>query len=282
MLTRVGTSALGVSNLMGFWKLVIGITHMLDGFISLNSIQNYPLYELQAFITERMAPERQMEFLNLYDRVAEKMDEAQLVMNELNEIPFDNPQNMPLYSLTDVIDGGGMACIDIVSDNNTFYKELCFIEIEKLIRSGRRFVLITENIKVLADDNAYTDKVLLNNNAHVTRVFGAEDVHAAVRSKTELFQRLSSGNCNAVVFRHNSAQSAKQWEEYFGQYYHVAADVNITKSNETFKFFSQTHSKSVTAKQELRSVIPTRMIMEQDEGQAIVKTSGGDLWFVLA
>jgi len=278
-LTRVGSSTLGLPNIMGFWKLVTSLAEMIHGSVSLGNIRQFPLYDLQRFIMEKAPPERQMEFVNLYDRVADKIDDAQLLLSELSELPLDNPFNQRVFSLNDVVRGGGMVCIDIVSDSNTLYKELCFAEIDRMMRNGQRFVLVAENIQVLAKDGSYTDRVLVNNNEGISLVYGAEDVFTAAQSKPEFFQRITGGSSNTIVYRHNSSQSAKQWEEYFGQYYHVAADMSVTTSRDTFQFFNQTNTSGMSTKQELRSIIPERMILDQNEGCAVVKTAGGELWF---
>ena len=278
-LTRVGTSTLGLPNIIGFWKLVASFAYMLDGFVSLNNIRQFPLYDLQRYIMEKTPPEHQMEFVNLYDRVADKIDDAQLFLSELAELPLDISDTQQLYSLAEVVNGGGMVCIDIVSDSNILYKELCFAEIERMMRNGERFILIAENIQILDKDNSYTDRVLLNNNDGITIVYGSEDIYTAVHSKAEFFQRITGGNSNVIAYRHSSSQSAKQWEEYFGQYYHVAADINVTSSQESFKLFNKTNTSGVSTKQELRSIIPAKMITDQPDGRAIARTAGGELWF---
>ena len=280
ILTKIGISAMNLPNLMGFWKLVTEISALADGVVSLSRLIDLPLFHIQDYlVSSKIIPsDRKTEFINLYDRVADMVDDAQLLLSELQDLPQSDPGGIS-YSLADIVDVGGMVCIDIVSDSNAVYKELCFAELERLMRRGRRFVLLLENIGLTGGNTSYADRMLLHNSGEVTLLYGSDDAHVAVKANQELFQCLVGGSNSAVVLRHNNAGSAKQWEAYFGQYYHLETDISASNAKETFALFNRTNTSGVTARRELRSLIPARMITELNDGQAIIKTADGKLWF---
>ncbi len=280
LLTKIGSSTMNIPNIIGLWKLVTELAALEEGRMSLKALMKIPIFDLQNYILEshKIPSNRQMEFINLYSRVAEKVDDAQLLLSYLSDLPLGNPFNYPEYSMEDIVDGGGIVSIDIVSDSNRLYKEICFAELEQLMRNGKQFVLVLDNIKFLGIENSYTDMVMLQNNNKTTLIYTSDDVHVSLKAKPELFQTMVGGVSSVVVLRHNSAQSAIQWEEYFGKYYHMSVEMNTSHSKESFRFFSQTQTSGMTSKQELRSLVPAKMINEQGANRAIVKTADGETW----
>lgn len=277
ILTDLGIRLLRLQNLMGLWSLVTELIYFKSNRITVDSLINFPYYDFYSYIEnpENNVPqERIVEFTNRYGSIATQANDAQAIVYQLRSLPLPSVEGVKRYAITSIIEHKGMACIDLVSNSNIFYQELCFAEIDQVQREGKSFYLIVDGIKMLGEDGSISDRLVKQKNVKNPIVICTDDLLALTNGKKDIFNTITGGsNVDVLVFQHYSEPSAEPWSEYFGKKYHVVVNENQSKTKQSFNPFGGSNACSLTTSEDLRVNIMPSIFTALEETQAISRTA---------
>jgi hypothetical protein len=274
IITEVGRKCIDLPNLLAFWSFLFDLIAEGGQNITLNNLINFPWHndiDIVGYLNERgVATVRQAPIALRYRAVSGMVGDARLLLSKLSQcMPAAN--NLPQYSLKEIVNGKGLAVIDLLSNTNTVYKELCFAEIDMLVRSGAKFLLVLEGVS-LVGKGSVVDEVLLRTGDLMPLIYAADDIFTMATGREDFFHVLTGKNANAVVLRHISASNAKQWEEYLGAYYHKKIEIGGSKTRHTMQVFNDSSTESFSISEERRSIVTSNEIVQLQESEAFIKT----------
>jgi len=265
LLTDLSSNLLqGKNELFGMWSLVMDILFIQNERVTLDSLVKFRCDRIPDILGEMtesniLSNSKRMEYINRYGAVSSCAHEAQRLITKLKSYPLGDGYETA-HSLDTVLAEGGIASIDLISDTNDVLKEICFTDIDRIMRQGRQFLLIVESLSFLKRDS-HVDNVLLRNSGNMSLLFAANDVPAMTQESEEHFQTLVSGHTNIMLLKHNSAVSAKKWSDYLGQHYVQQVDQSIGTSKENVSLLKKTNSTNITIKEERRDILPSESII---------------------
>ena len=274
LLTDLSSNMLqGRNDLFGLWSLIADILILQGGTITLEGLVKFRCDKIPEILGEMAENNsinntKRVEYTNRFGSVGSCSHEAQRLLTKLKSFPLYTEETTA-HSLDDVINNAGIASIDIVSDTNDVMKELCFIDINRIMKRGKTFLLIAEGISLLKKES-HVDNVLLRNSSGMSLLFAADDVPAMTQESEEQFQTLVSGHTNVVILKHNSAASATKWSDYLGQHYIQQVEQSIGTSKENLSLLKRTNSSNITVRQERRDIVPSEHITQLQGHQSYV------------
>ena len=274
ILTDLASNLLQSGNdLFGLWALVADILLMQDEPITLARLASFRCTDIPQVLADMagagtISSEQRFEYTNRYGSVNSSIHEAQRVLAKLKFLPSP-PEGAELCSLEDILSAGGIASIDIISDTNDVFKEICFADIDRVMKQGRNFLLIVENLSFLKRES-HVDNVLLRNSGNMSLLFAADDVPSMTQESDEHFQTLVSGQTNIMILNHSSAASARKWSDYLGQQYVTQVERNTGTSKENTSLLKKTNSSGITVKEERRDIVPPESITRLLDYQSYV------------
>lgn len=274
LLTDLASNLLqGKGELFGFWSLVTDLLALQGEPVSLERLVKFRCDRIPEILGDLAEANlinnaRRMEFTNRYGSVSSSMHDAQRLLTKLKSYPIHS-EGANAHSLEDVLHAGGIASIDLVSDTNDILKELCFTDIDRIMKQGRNFLLIVEELSFLKRES-HVDTVLLRNSGNMSLLYAANDVPAMTQESEEHFQTLVSGHTNVMILKHNSAASAKKWSDYLGQHYIQRVEQSIGTSKENLNLIKKTNTNNITVREERRDIVPSESITQLLEYQSYV------------
>ncbi|GFH42491.1 hypothetical protein Hs30E_10420 [Lactococcus hodotermopsidis] len=274
ILTDLASNLLqGKNDLFGLWSLVVDVLSLQGEPVTLERLVKFRCDRIPEVLGEMaeknsISNAKRIDYTNRFGSVSACAHEAQRLLTKLKSYPLYTEGATP-HSLEDVLNEGGIASIDIVSDTNDVLKELCFTDIDRIMKLGRNFLLIVEGVSFLKRES-HVDNVLLRNSGNMSLLFAANDVPAMTQESDEHFQTLVSGHTNVMILKHNSAASAKKWSDYLGQHYIQQVEQSIGTSKENLSLIKKTNTSNITVREERRDIVPTESITRLLDYQSYV------------
>lgn len=274
ILTDLASNLLqGKNDLFGLWSLVVDVLSLQGEPVTLERLIKFrceQIPELLGLMAEenKISNAKRIEYTNRFGSVSACVHEAQRLIAKLKSYPLYTEGLIP-NSLENVINEKGIASIDIVSDTNDVLKELCFADIDRIMKRGKNFLLIVEGISFLKRES-HVDNVLFRNSGNMSLLFAANDVPAMMQESEEYFQTLVSGHTNVMILTHNSAVSARKWSDYLGQHYIRQVEHSIGSSKENLNLIKKTNSSNITVREERRDIVPPESITQLLDYQSYV------------
>ena len=274
LLTDLATNLLQSKNdLFGFWSLVVDVLALYKEPVTLERLVKFRCDRIPETLGEladenNVSNNKRVDYMNRFGAVSSCTHEAQRLLTKLKSFPFFEHDATP-HGLEDVINEHGIASIDLISDTNDILKELCFADVNRVMKQGRNFLLIIEELSFLKKES-HVDNVLLRNSGNMSLLFAASDVPAMTQESDEHFQTLISGHTNVVVLKHNSAASAKKWSDFFGQHYIQQVEHSMGSSKENLSLVKKTNSNNITIREERRDIVPPESITRLLDHQSYV------------
>jgi len=274
LLTDLASNLLqGKNDLFGMWSLVVDVLSLQSEPVTLERLLKFRCDRIPDILGEmaeesKISNAKRIEFTNRYGSVSSCAHEAQRVIAKLKSYP-PYTEGATLHSLEEVLDKGGIASIDIISDTNDILKELCFADVNRIMKQGRNFLLVVEGLSLLKRES-HVDNVLLRNSGNMSLLFAANDVPAMTQESEEYFQTLVSGHTNVMILKHNSAASAQKWSDYLGQQYIQQVEKSMGTSKENLSLIKKTKSSNITVREERRDIVPPESITRLLDYQSYV------------
>ena len=244
ILTDVGVNALEADKrIFVLIELVAEILAASAETATLSTVLDFPINSLLKRLEilesdDVISPKQRKDFTDRYSGAAsECVAETRRLFSRLKNAWKAQPQAQRYVSLQEAIDAQKIISFDLVTDTNPVLKELLFSDINAAMQRGSRFLLIADGLSILGKDSANTDMVLLRNHDNISLVYSAADVPQMAMHKDEYFYTLTGGIANLVLFRHNNAESAKKWSNFFGQEWAEITGTTVTDTREKYTFF---------------------------------------------
>jgi len=105
---------------------------------------------------------------------------------------------------------------DMLTDTNHVLKELVFADITKLTEISK-FWVVTEGISFIGKQDSKVDSIFTRNRNNITLIYSGDDVPTLTAQTGNVFDTLTGGNSQFLLFAHSSESSAKKWSERFGE-----------------------------------------------------------------
>lgn len=144
---------------------------------------------------------------------------------QAESILADDAENA--VSIRKAIDENKTIVIDVVSAANGMLINLAVQEMLDAMSAGKRFLLVADSVPV--DSSELFGQLFRNFSNSCNFVYSSRDAYADTQSTANVFETLLARANKVIVMQHNSANSAKKFSEYFGEYERV--EINRTLVN---------------------------------------------------
>lgn len=106
--------------------------------------------------------------------------------------------------------------IDVQTSTNSLLINLVLNEAEMLLMSGRRVMVIADNIQ--QSDNNILQSFLKKSSSNCSIVLSSDDVFASFGGEENAFYAFIGKCSKAILSKHSSAYSCQKWADYIGYY----------------------------------------------------------------
>jgi len=149
---------------------------------------------------------------------------------------------------------------DLLTDSNPVLKELVFSAISKLTENNK-FWLITEGISFIGKNDSKVDTVFVKNQNNLTLIYSGEDVPMLTSQTENIFETLTGGNTQLLLFAHTSGNSAEKWARYFGTENKTKVSQMQGTSNSGFMGWDTSTNKGTSVSTEKEYKFPPQHFM---------------------
>ena len=272
LLTDVGVNALDTDKrIFILIELIAEIIEAAEGSVTLPALLDFPVSMVpkrleQLENDDAISSQQRRAFSDRYAGAAgECVAETRRLLSRLKNAWQSQPRGKA--SLRETITNRGIISVDLVTDTNPVMKELLFSDVNAAMQRGDRFLLIVDGLSVLGKDSANTDMVLLRNHDNISLLYSANDVPQMAMHKDEYFYTLTGGLANLLLFRHNNAESAKKWSNFFGQEWVTLTEESSTDSREKYALFQGSKSTGISSHLERVDKFPPERFTDIPFGQ---------------
>lgn len=174
--------------------------------------------------------------------------------------------------MAQVVELGGLASIDLVSDSNLAAKELCFLALRRLMENGRRFLVVCDGLS-LSEQTVQMEQFLRGAASGVRFLISGPDVPVQLQARPGLMESVmksGDGGANAVIFFHTSHTGKEFWLQYLGSYRHRYLEQSYSRTKDSAAVLRHSEGHSAVIKEETRGVLEEEELRTMPENQAVV------------
>lgn len=174
--------------------------------------------------------------------------------------------------MAQVVELGGLASIDLVSDSNLAAKELCFLVLRRLMENGRRFLVVCDGLS-LSEQTVQMEQFLRGAAPGIRFLISGPDVPVQLQARPGLMESVmksGDGGANAVIFFHTSHTGKEFWLQYLGSYRHRYLEQSYSRTKDSAAVLRHSEGYSAVIKEETRGVLEEEELRTMPENQAVV------------
>jgi len=254
ILTDAAANALNIDRVVhSSLKFIADLMQVIKGEdITLADIVKFPTDDVLSFLDDRRDDESITD--NQYDKFKQRYNNPAVRDNIYKAAPLlaklkplaQKSGTTQAINFRQAVDDRQILFFDLLTDSNSVLKELVFADILKLTEICK-FWVVTEGISFIGNPDSKVDVAFTRNRDNITLIYSGEDVPTLTLHTENIFNTLTGGSAQMLLFAHDSDVSAKKWADRFGEVNKTQTSHSTGRS--TFQLGSNRNEQRTTVKE---------------------------------